>query len=253
MISSAQSVFLEEINEGRGYSTRITLTERELTQLRQMIRMQWLYRLQVLVPQHIRQFDSNGIEYYHRLSHLIDHQTAWPKVTRVLPREAVCVIRKMDFFKTLESLVGPFYISDEEYLGWENIYWRLVRPNECDVGSLHADRWFWEIGGYGEVASFPHTRLKIWIAIYTVSGKNGFLVVPGSHLKQDWRWHIEKRYGLLKPVLNEPIDSPSVTLLPLSPGESVVFHDSLIHGGALNTADTVRVNLEFTLLIPRDK
>lgn len=233
-----------------GYNTDLKLTEHDLETLRQMIRMQWLYRIQLLSPKNVREFDTRGMENYHEVSDLIDHASAWPKPARVLPREAVHTIRNMEFFKKIEKELGMFSISDEEHLGWENIYWRLVRPGDKDTGSLHADKWFWEIGEYGEVANFPHTRMKIWIAIYTTPGKNGILIAPSSHKKKNWRWHAEERYGLKKPIFDGPKEDLNLVLLPLSPGESVIFHDELIHGGAPNIAETTRISLEFTMLIP---
>ena len=233
-----------------GFSTKLSICQSDLDILRQMIRIQWLYRLQLLDPVNVHKFDEQGMENYHNVSHLIDHSSAWPKTTRILPREAIDVIRKMEFIKILESELGKFHISDEEHFGWENIYWRLVRPGNSDFGSLHADKWFWDIGSYGKVADFPHERLKIWIPIFSVPGKNGLLISPGSHTKNDWKWHAETRFGLSKPVIDEPIENLNLVLLPLAPGQCVVFHDELIHGGAANEADTTRVSIEFTLLIP---
>lgn len=246
----AKMSILQDINGELGYSTNLNLSVEELGMLRKMIREQWLYRLQVLEPTLVSEFDRLGIRNYHKLSDKVDHASVWPKTSRVLSRESVEVIRSMNFFKTLEKEVGPFLISDEEHLGWENIYWRLVRPGNSDVGSLHADKWFWDICSYGRVADFEHERLKIWIAIDTVPGKNGFLILPGSHLKTDWRWHSEERFGLNKPVFDDVVDKGKLKLLPLASGNTVVFHDAMIHGGADNLADTTRVSLEFTLLVP---
>ncbi|MBI5448424.1 MAG: phytanoyl-CoA dioxygenase family protein [Gammaproteobacteria bacterium] len=242
--------FLESINGEEGYTTQLKLNNEDLNVLRKFIRIQWLYRLQLLLPRHVQEFDRLGMERYHEVSDLIEHKMAWPKEARVLPREAVEVIRSLDFFKRLEASVGKFQISDEEHLGWEEIYWRIVRPGDSDVGSLHADKWFWDIGAYGKVADFPHERIKIWIPIYSVPGKNGLLVSPGSHLREDWRWHAEKKFGLNKPVLDEPIENIDPILLPLNAGEAVIFHDKLLHGGSPNLVQFTRVSLEFTLLIP---
>lgn len=233
-----------------GYSLNLKLSASELEMIQKMIRMQWLYRLQLLVPEHVHRFDEVGIERYHELAHLIDHATVWPKTSRVLPREAISIFRKMDFFNKLESELGSCIIADEEQYGWENIYWRLVRPGNNDLGSLHADKWFWDIGTSGPISNFSHERLKIWIAIHTVSGKNGLRVVPGSHHKKDWQWHVEVCNNIKKPILDEPEKKLDLVLLPTEPGTAVVFHDELIHGGAPNTAETTRVSLEFTLLIP---
>ena len=137
-------------------------------------------------------------------------------------------------------------------MGWENVYWRLVRPGNSDIGSIHADRWFVELGYYGEEIKDPsYERVKMWIAIYTKPGKNGLLVIPSSHRKLDWKWHEEERYGLRKPVIDEDITELNVILLPTEPGRAVVFHYDLLHGGAPNLADTTRISIEFNLLIRR--
>src|SRR3990167_3548165 len=170
-----------------GYSLKLGLSADELETIRKMIRMQWLYRLQLLVPNDIQKFDEIGIERYHELAHLINNSQSWLKPARVLPRKAIDMIRKMTFFNQLRHELSQFSISDEECFGWENIYWRLVRPGNTDFGTLHTDKWFWDLDGYGASVDFPHERLKIWIAIYTVCGKNGLRIVPGSHQKKDWK------------------------------------------------------------------
>src|SRR3990167_5293876 len=207
------------INGEKGYSINLKLTEPEIELLRTMIRIQWLYRLQLLVPKQIPQFNELGMEYYHTLSHLIDHSKAWPKYSRVLPKEAAQIIKNMGFFKELERQFGKIKIADEERLGWENFYWRLVRPGICDLGSIHSDRWFVELGYYGEEIKDPsYERVKVWISICTILGKNGLLVIPSSHRKLDWKWHSEERYGQRKPVIDEELNKFNLILLPTEPG-----------------------------------
>src|SRR3989338_6470262 len=140
---------LAAVNREKGYSLNLKLSTDELEIIRKMIRIQWLYRLQLLVPRNLYQFDEMGIERYHELSHLIDHENAWVKHARVLPQEAIAIIRNMDFFKKLEREFGQVGIGDEEYFKRENMSWRLVRPGNKDIGSIHADKWFWDIGTYG--------------------------------------------------------------------------------------------------------
>lgn len=245
-----QSIYGEE-----GYSTNIFLMHDELETFRKMIRNQWLYRIQLLAPEHVRQFDEHGITHYHELSHLLDHGTAWPTYARTFLREVEQVVRNMPFFKKLEAEFGTIMIGDENDFGWGNIYWRLVRPGNDDTGPLHADKWFWDLLDYrGKPPSFPFERLKIWIAIYTVPGKNGLLVVPGSHHKKDWKWHAEIKHNKNKPVIDEPTENLNTQLLQTEAGRAVIFHDELLHGGSQNLATTTRVSVEFTLFIPaRDR
>ncbi|MEW6161157.1 MAG: phytanoyl-CoA dioxygenase family protein [Verrucomicrobiota bacterium] len=229
-----------------GYSTALTLTDEELAFLRQAIRVQWLYRLQLLTPQNLKEFDALGVDRYHTISHLIDHSKAWPKTARVFPREVVARLREMPFFQQLAADFGPFKLSDEENFGWENVYWRLVRPGNTDIGPIHSDKWFWDLG-HGRMPDYPCERVKVWIGIYTAPGKNGLLVIPGSHRRDDWKWHEEERFGMRKPVFDEKPEELDVRLLELKPGQAVVFHDKLLHGGAANQADSCRVSMEFTL------
>ena len=192
------------------------------------------------------------MEHYHELSHLVDHAQAWPKYSRVLPKEAVETIRNMPFFERLEDEFGKIKIADEEKFGWGNIYWRLVRPGNSDYGSIHSDRWFVKLGYYGEeINDVSCERVKIWLPLYSVPGKNGLLVIPSSHHKIDWKWHSEERYGQKKPVIDEDISKLNVNMLPTEPGRAIVFHYDLLHGGAPNLADTTRVSLEFTFLVRR--
>lgn len=241
---------IPSVDGKEGYTTQFTLEKEELAIIYKMIQIQWLYRLQLLVPNQVIQFQKLGMERYHELAHLVDHAVIWTKHSRVFPIEAVEIIRNMNFFKKLEKELGAIHIADEENLGWENIYWRLVRPGNSDIGSLHADKWFWDIGDYWQPTNFPYRRLKMWIAIATLPEKNGLYIVPGSHHKKDWHWYSEERLGKKKPIFGDKLDGFNLTLLPLKAGESVIFHDELLHGGAPNTAETSRVSIEFTILIP---
>lgn len=236
-----------------GYTIDLKMSPADLAEIRQIIHTQWIYRLQLLVPDKVHLFYNAGIEKYHEHAHLIDHAKAWPKTSRVMSPEAVARIRKMDFFRSLEAEFGDLQIADEEKLGWENFYWRLVRPGNMDFGTLHADDWFVQLGYYGaENDDNTREKVKIWIALHTTPGKNGLVVVPHSHTKKDWKWHGEEKGGMKKPVIDEDLSKLDIQLLPTEPGRAVVFHYDLLHGGAENQADTTRVSMEFTFLVRKD-
>lgn len=243
----------DAVNGEPGYSIQLKMSQTELETIRKFIHIQWLYRLQLLAPKQVHLFNEYGIERYHELSHLIDHAAAWPKYSRVFPREATAFIREMNFFKKLEAELGEILILDEEDLGWENIYWRLVRPGTSDFGTIHADQWFVDLGYYGKQTydESAYEKMKIWIAINTEVGKNGLLVIPGSHHKKDWKWHAEEKQGQKKPVIDENVNELDVQLLPTESGRAVVFHYDLLHGGAANLADTTRLSIEWTFLVKK--
>jgi len=178
-----------KITGADGFFLGVKLTKTELETIRMLIKKQWLERIDQQYPDLTHKFNDLGMERYHELSHSLDHSALWPKCARILPKSAVKIIRTMSLFTKLESFYGHFMLSDEENVGWEEMYWRLVRPNELsDVGPLHADAWFWALG-HG--CTPPNTvRIKVWIAIYCETGKNGLKLVPGSHNKE-WRFHGE--------------------------------------------------------------
>ena len=234
-----------------GYRTDIHLSQSDLSFLRTHISTQWFDVIKSHSP-HIAEFVSNNslsIFEYHQISNQINHSSLWPKSHRVLPSTFSRLFFQTSFYADLRSLFGSFEISDEDCLGYPNIYWRLVRPNEpADVGPLHRDSWFWELNSSFAKPNYPFTRYKVWVPIFTEPGLNGLLVEPGSHLRDDICWKGEFRHGIMKPVLLSPLSSINSELVHLSPGSCIIFDDNLIHGGSINRGDFTRVSLEFTII-----
>lgn len=231
----------------RGYHLGFFFNKNELEVVRAFIKTQWLENIKCYALEQAAKFSEIEMTQYHALSHLVDHSTLWPKKNRILPQNAIDYIRSTSLIKSLEDIYGDFEISDEENIGREEIYWRLVRPNQfSDVGPLHADAWFWELD-HG--ATPPNvTRVKVWIAIYCDHGLNGLRVVPHSQ-KRNWKYHGEYRDGFSKPQIDEDESTLPVVLVDTKPGDAIVFHDKLLHGGALNKSMNTRVSIEFTMFV----
>ncbi len=56
---------------------------------------------------------------------------------------------------------------------------------------------------------------------------------------------------MLKPQIDEDESKFETQLLPLRPGATIVFHDKLLHRGALNVGHHTRVSLEFTMFVKK--
>lgn len=228
-----------------GFSLALQLAPDELARLRELVEAQWLGVIGRQAPESVAAFRAAGIAHYHEHAARLPHATLWPKAARILPRAAAAEIRAMAFMEDLAGAFGPFTISDEDEVGWQEIYWRLVRPGQPgDMGPLHADRWFWDLG-HGTTPA-GRERIKVWVALVTEPGRSGLRVVPGSH-RREWRFHGEPRDGRLKPQIDEDEEALGATLLATEPGDAVVFHDALLHGGAPNRGTLTRVSFEFTL------
>ncbi len=191
------------------------------------------------------------ISQYHTISNKLNHEKIWNKSSRILPAGFVDFFVKTKLFMELRNRFGDFHISDEEYLGWPNIYWRLVRPkNKNDLGPLHRDSWFWDLNDSFPKYKYPFKRLKVWIPICVENGLNGLMLEPHSQKRRDITYKGELRNGIKKPILITSPDSINVKLVDTKLGDVVIFDDNLLHGGAINNGINTRVSFEFTLVIP---
>lgn len=240
----------DEVNGAPGY-TCLSIAPSELEALRECIREQWLYRLQLLVPGEMGRFSSISMDQYHTLADLVDHAKVWPKISRVLPASGARLIRSMGFFKDLEREFGKILIGDEENFGWENITWRLVRPRQKDVGPIHTDEWFYEVRPTQKKPD-GFIPVKIWMAVYCNAGRNGLRVVEGSHRQMDvYKYRTEIRNGLPVPVFDGDEERLPITIPKTNPGDLVVFNHNLLHGGVWNNEDTTRVSIDFTIFVDK--
>jgi hypothetical protein len=232
--------FWTEINNGRGYALD-ALTPAELAEVRGIITAQYLDTLGELAPDLVGRAGAVGIENYHTLPIPFDHGSSWSKEKRVPSASAVQAFERMGFFRRIRQALPSAAVYHDDLM------WRVVRPNQpTDVGPVHADRWFWDAGNGALPAGYD--RFKIWVAVFTEPGKNGLTVKPHSHTSAQWKHHFEFKHGKMKPVLDESPEQLGMDLLLLEPGEMVLFHDALLHGGALNVGTTCRVSIELTVM-----
>ncbi|HWD21280.1 MAG TPA: phytanoyl-CoA dioxygenase family protein [Verrucomicrobiae bacterium] len=238
----------EEVHGPQGF-TMLSISPSELAALREVIREQWLYRLQLVVPNEVHKFAAISMDQYHQHADLVDHAKIWPKISRVLPASGAKLMRSMAYFKRLEAEYGEIIIGDEENFGWENITWRLVRPQAKDVGPIHADEWFYEVRP-SQKRHPGFIPVKIWMAVYCNAGKNGLRVVPGSHRMMDkYKYRTEIRNDLAVPVYDGNEDELPATIPKTNPGDLIVFNHFLLHGGVWNNEATTRVSIDFTIFV----
>jgi hypothetical protein len=241
---------IKEMLEGpKGFYTDVRFTPDELSMVRGLIKAQWLKRIEESGTGRSKAFEDLEMNRYHEQCQILDHKNMWPKSKRILCTDAVKAIRQTSLIKALEAEFGSFAISGEDGIEKEEVYWRLVRPDGLtDVGPLHADEWFWALGHGNTPAA--HQRVKVWISIYSEIGRNGFKFVAGSH-KKKWRYHGVAKDGYIKPQIDEDVSSLGTEIFMSQPGQAIVFHDRLLHGGEPGGSMT-RVSLEFTMFVKNE-
>jgi hypothetical protein len=240
----------------QGYCDEIRLHSEELYILREITNESWLEVIHRTSPDKIKQFEENGIEEYHRLSHLVDHARVWTTQARTYSAKAVDVIRSFKIFDFFNDQFPGYRVSTAmpPYGDWgqTRINWRLVRPGKgVDLGPIHADYWF-EAVMDGWRPDPETVRIKMWVPIYLELGLTGFAYLPGSHRMS--LLFVRRRLpdGSMKPEFDE-INLPAPLKTIFTPcGTVLLFNYSLVHRGAnSDRATRTRVSMELTLEIPR--
>jgi hypothetical protein len=172
----------------------------------------------------------------------LEHQRVWSKTNRLLPESAVKTFESLEFVDQIRKCMGDFQVTDEENIGFGNVYFRLARPGRHeDVGPPHADSWFWEISGKS-----TGTRFKVWIPLWPTVGSPAFRFVPSSHLFKDkFRYEVVSKHGSQKPQIVKEIPEELYHFHGSRSGVPILFHDDLIHGGVVLNED-LRISIEFT-------
>jgi hypothetical protein len=248
---------LQKIFGDWGFSAEIRLRDDELDELRHLTVLNWLAVLREAAPDLVDKFAETGIENYHDLSHLVDHDRIWTTMERTFPAATVATVRSFSLFDLFDRECSGYRISTRMTpygdLGRERVNWRLVRPGYGkDLGPVHADYWFDAVmDGWDPKALDDSVKLRIWIPIFLEDGLTGFACLPGSHRKQFEFGRKPLPGGGYKPVYDPDPPLPLVTL-DTPCGTAVMFNYSLVHNGVNSDfATKTRVSMETTLEIPR--
>jgi hypothetical protein len=242
------------IYDDPGYTLDYKIPASDLAVLRELVTEQFLSNIASIDEELVAKFEKAGIDRYHDLSSLIEHEKAWPKLRRCLPQSSCERIKKLSFWKTIERDFAPFKLGPVVYekeidYGRDEMYWRIVRPDQKDdVGTLHADRWFHESMGIRKRV-FPANgnALKLWLAIYVEKGLSGLAFVENSH-KQQWDYKSVEIENTSKPRLGVDEDKIATNLLPTASGDIIIFNEDIVHIGAINKSNSTRISLEVTLI-----
>src|SRR5262245_9348140 len=160
--SDEQARILDEIFHKDGYFIADILDADGLAGLRSLVNDKFHSAIKLKYPELYDQFAELTAEHYHLKSDLIDHANMWRKAMRTFDRELVERFLALPWRERMAERVGPFELLGLEEVGLPDIYMRLVRPNATtDVGPLHADQWFTELGNHSIDPDL--TLIKIWI------------------------------------------------------------------------------------------
>ena len=144
-----------------------------------------------------------------------------------------------------------------------DIFYRLVRKNQMDVGPPHYDQLIWDQGKGTNLEVIydkkKFTRWKLWIPLLGSNEENALQFVKGSH-REDVPWYFEpsritqaveatksKGSPAIDPLWIEK-NEPKFKSIAWKKGEGVIFDDKLVHRGPINKSSMLRTSIEFTIL-----
>lgn len=227
-----------------------------LASLRDLVNSKFMSVIALKYPDLLSEFKDLSLDKYHNKSSLIDHSNTWHKAMRTFDRDLIEKFIELEWVANFKNIYGDFEILGAEEIGFPDVYMRLVRPNEpSDVGPIHADRWFTELGNHK--ISNDYSLLKVWVPIYSETDKDGLIGISDKEIKgKSINYTAVMRDGYVKPQIDEEtIKSLNFKKLKAPPGKAVCFSYDFLHGGSINKGDNSRVSIEFTLVLkdPRFK
>ena len=170
------------------------------------------------------------------------------KSRRLFSKNDVKLIKEFLFSIEELKLFNNAKLTNEEKQGDEEIYWRIVRPDEKGVGNIHADKWFWDLG-IGQVDTSME-RIKIWVGLIHDRDEGGLEFAPGSHLLNYPYSYRDDGYKK-RPYLDvQESQIPNFENVGTTKGVIAVFNDRTLHRGLVSKFNT-RVSFEFTIEFPR--
>jgi len=169
------------------------------------------------------------------------------KRARVFQREAVSQILAMPFFLKLSKRFEKFTVSNivtkTNKSDTKEIYFRLVRPLvTADVGCPHCDFWFHL--EYGLEYAARGNTWKCWIPITVEPLKSGLVIYPEAFIDEVAYTFQDKKISCDKHQLS----LGESVLVPVQPGDMLLFRDDVIHSGAINKGRFTRSSIEITFI-----
>ena len=145
MTKSLKRQISNQIIHGKGYCTNIKISKRELKSLRNIVESHLNKKINENLKEGVRQKKIN-LERLHLLTNKVDYKNFISQKNRILNINNYKKIIKFHFYKKIKKIFGPFkQVSNGPFAqSFGQFVVRVVRPGayKSDIGSLHADIWF---------------------------------------------------------------------------------------------------------------
>ena len=219
----------------------------ELARIAVLIKQQLVQAAAEQSPELADAFDKLPLERCHEVAVPYDHGLLLSKRNRALSQAAIREIRQMSAFDYFHEIFGEkFHVCGGESFVEDEIMFRVVRPNRReDVGTLHADDWFWR--HFGQACPPGMHRAKFWTLVCGDPQTSGLRLAPRSHQLHATCQVIQQGNKL---IFEPNVDWRDIDLHLYvgKVGEPLLFNNETLHVGSLNPGPHTRISFEGTII-----
>lgn len=139
---------------------------------------------------------------------------------------------------------------------------RFVRPYVTDVTGVHVDTYFGSksdaydrsLEDCVDSGAEDPDLITIWIPVVGFDERYSLRLAPGTHTINHPVEAFVKSPDFITQAVNQDYESKFDYIRPnLKPGQAIVFHPNLLHGGSSNLGGSTRVSMEVRLHNPRKR
>ena len=185
---------------------------------------------------------------YHKVISSELHARIWPKDKRLFSRLFLEKDKISSLLGRILSATGRKKILDIEGIGYPEVYFRIVRPNESsDITDMHTDGAFYSITNKINEDEWDRW-LKVWIPLYFEPDFNSLSLSKNSD-KIKFNFDAQNFKDKLRPVFSQNNDVSVLDWqLPVRKfGEVAVFSPNTLHRAINLNASFTRLSFEFAI------
>ena len=201
-----------------------------------------LSKIGILWPKGLRLYD------YHKVVDADLHGQLWPKKERIFSEQFLKSEMINDWLRRIKKLANKREILDIEGIGYPEIYFRLVRPNESeDISGIHTDGAFYSITNKLSESKWERW-LKVWVPLYFEPEHNTLAFARGSN-KEKYRFDIKNDLDKKRPLFAKINHEKSLNWVkPINEiGEIVLFSPRTLHCAYNKSSNLTRISFEFAI------
>lgn len=175
------------------------------------------------------------------------HSVIWPKQSRLFSATFLSSKPVSAWLDRMSTLVQKYKVLDVEKIGYQEVYFRIVRPNfKNDIAGAHTDGAFYSIANAISEENWKRW-IKIWCPILFEPNSNTIGFYPSSLInKPHFMPSLESDKS--RPVLQNSVSDFGNAEYPAKlQGDIIAFSPYILHAALNESSSATRVSIEFAI------